>query len=459
MDNSKVYIDYNPWWEGKTIPDKYKFKTKRELFGIIKKDFKRNNIISLVGPRRVGKTVILYQLIESLLKQKVDPKSIFYLSSDDPSIIVKKHIVQDSIDFYEKNIIQDSLKDRKKTRYFFLDEIQKSERWAEYLKKYIDLGYPIKFIVSGSSSIKMIKNSCESLAGRSKEYVLPPLSFSEFINWEEDKLETFTLNPFNFDRLTSLYKKLFLNKRQYLLAFDRFIRKGGFPETYSMSWQERSDYLKKDVIERVIFRDIPETTKIKNPNLTARLFTFTCYETANILSFQNLSQKLAARFETISEHLFYLEYSFLISLVKKFSRGGLAVAKSQPKVHSIDPSLILALTNKGELVFRERDFLGRLIESTVVSHLRFSLGLDRLFFWRDERGEVDIVINLAKTVLPIEVKYSNNFKKSDFAGLCRFQAKYQTKKALVLTDDFFGREDKKTFLPVWFFLAGKWGFS
>lgn len=454
MDNSKIYIDYNPWWEGKTIPSKYIFNTKRRLFGIIKKNIEKSNIISLVGPRRVGKTVLLYQLIESFLKQNIDPKNIFYLSCDDPSIIVEKHIVEDSLDFYEKNIIQNSIKNMRKTIYFFLDEIQKSERWAEYLKKYVDLGYPVKFVVSGSSSIKMIKNSRESLVGRSKEYVLPPLSFSEFINWEEEKLEAFEFNPLNFDQLRSLYKKLFVNKRKYFLVFNRFIRKGGFPETYSMSWRERSDYLKKDVVERVIFRDIPETTKIKNPNLTARLLTFSCYETANILSFQNLSQKLAARFETVSEHLFYLEYSFLISLLRKFSRGGLAVAKSQPKVHGIDPSLILALANKDEVIFTERDFLGRLVESTVVSHLRFSLGFDRLFFWRDERSEVDIIVNLAKSVLPIEVKYTNIFKKSDFSGLSRFQAKYKNKKAFVLTDDFFGREEEKIFLPVWFFLAG-----
>jgi predicted AAA+ superfamily ATPase len=222
-----------------------------------------------------------------------------------------------------------------------------------------------------------------------------------------------------------------------------------------MTLEERVDYFKKEVVERVIFRDIPEITKIKNPNLTVRLLTFSSYETGNIISFQNLSQKLGARFETISEYLFYLESSFLITLLKKFSRGGLTIAKSQPKICVNDSSLILALTGKKDIIFGEKEFLGRLIESMVVSHLRFSLDKDAIFFWRDERGEVDIIVNLGKNVLPIEVKFKNKFERSDFTTIYRFQKKFGTKKSLTLTEDFFSQEEGKIFIPVWLFLGGK----
>lgn len=237
--------------------------------------------------------------------------------------------------------------------------------------------------------------------------------------------------------------------------FYRFIKVGGFPETYTMTLEERVDYFKKEVVERVIFRDIPEITKIKNPNLTVRLLTFSSYETGNIISFKNLSQKLGARFETIIEYLFYLESSFLITLFKKFSRGGLTIAKSRPKICVNDSSLIFALTGKKEIIFGEKEFLGRLIESMVASHLRFSLDKDAIFFWRDERGEVDIIVNLGKSVLPIEVKFKNKFERRDFTTIYRFQKKFGTKQSLILTEDFFSQEEEKIFLPVWLFLGGK----
>lgn len=452
MINSKIYFDYNPWWEGKSIPDKYRFPTRRRIYEQIRQSLKNDNIVSLVGPRRVGKTVILYQLIDEFLLKKVDPQKIFYLSCDDPSILVEKHMIEDALDFYEKNILQKSFREIKEYAYFFFDEIQGVALWAEYLKKYTGLGFPVKFIVSGSSSIAMIKNTRESLAGRAKEFVLPPVSFSEYVEWQDKKSPLDGHMSFNFRKLERLYRQIYLKNRIYLSLFEKYIRVGGFPETYSMAGRDRMEYLKKEVIERVLFRDIPETTKIKNPQLTSRLLTFASYETSNVISYQNLSGKLFARFETLSEHLFYLEYSFLISLLKKFSKGGLSVAKSQPKIHVVDSSIVLSLTNKYETIFTEKDFLGRVVESMVVGKLRFSVGYDNIFFWRDERSEVDIILNLPKTLLPIEVKYTNRFTKNDFSGLYRFRSKYQSKLALVLTQDYFGKSEDIIFLPVWFFL-------
>lgn len=220
---------------------------------------------------------------------------------------------------------------------------------------------------------------------------------------------------------------------------------------------DRVAYLKKEVIERVIFRDIPEVTKIKNPQLTQRLLTFGSLETANVISYQNLSAKLGARFETLTEHLFYLEYSFLASLFKKYSKGGLSMAKSQPKLNISDPSIILALTNKVQSVFAERDFLGRLVESVVATTLRFAVDYENLFYWRDAYSEVDIVYNLGTTPLPIEVKYKNNFAHKDLAGITHFRQKYKIEQAVILIEDYFGKDDEVFFLPTWFFLLGKVG--
>ena len=177
----RLYQQYNPWWATAKIPGKFSFSYKRSLFEELKKTIRRQKSVTLVGPRRAGKTVLLYQFIEFLLDRGIEPQKIFYLACDDPSLTVAEHPVADAINFLEEIIYQKSLLRKKGRFYLIFDEIQGVPKWAEYFKKYLDLGYPIRFFASGSSSIKMIRTSKESLVGRGVEIQVLPFSFKEFL--------------------------------------------------------------------------------------------------------------------------------------------------------------------------------------------------------------------------------------------------------------------------------------
>src|SRR3989338_774762 len=183
---------WNPWWElGEKGMDKFYDPTyKRELYFEVEKRLKQGNeIISIVGMRQVGKSTLMRQLIKDCLKEGINPKHIFYISFDDPYLKAQydsKEIFDLIINTYSEAIFNSSIAERKERLYFFLDEIHQLPHWEKYLKSYYDRAFPIKFIVSGSSSIHLQQKNKESLLGRISEHTLWPFSFREYVEFKTD---------------------------------------------------------------------------------------------------------------------------------------------------------------------------------------------------------------------------------------------------------------------------------
>lgn len=452
-----IYHQYNPWWEGKDIPSKYRFPFKRELFNKINKLAQKGDSTILIGPRRVGKTVLLYQFVQSLLEGGFEPRRIFFLAGDDPSLVIREHPVSDAISFLEEFVFKKSLRELGGRFYLIFDEIQGIKRWAEYFKKFLDLGYPVCFLASGSSSIKMVKTTRESLVGRATEILTLPFSFREFLRLkyglDPPAAEPFDLlNPDDYAaRLDSVYREGLDRIETIGKAMNAYFIFGGFPETYTMPENEAADYLKNQVVERVLFRDIPEVIELKNPYLLQQLFNFVSSETANIASFANLCSRFAARYETVSAYLLYLESAFLINILKKYSRGGMAPARSWPKVHIQDPAVANAMMNLGDQLFARPDIQGRITEGIVVSALK-NTGAS-LFYWRERDKEVDIVLSRGDRILPIEVKYTSRPAGGrEISGIKSLKTKYKFSRALVITRDKYDLQGEIIYIPLWLFL-------
>lgn len=453
---ARLYNQHNPWWEKKEIPSKFRLPYKRALFNRIVNLTQKGQNVILVGPRRVGKTVLLYQFIQSLLTQGLDPHRIFYLAGDDPSLLVQEHPVSDAIEFKEKIIFRKSLREVGGQFYFIFDEVQGIRKWAEYFKRFIDLGYPICFLASGSSSLKMVKTTKESLVGRAMEVIAYPFSFKEFLelkynfeHFEPEPVDIFHREEFS-SRANVLYKAGLKRIELITRAMGDYFIYGGFPETYQMPANEVMSYLKTQVVERVLFRDIPDVVALRNPHLLQQLLTFLSSESANIVNFTNLSSRFSARYETISAYLFYLESAFLICILKKYSRGGMARAKSWPKIHLQDPAVIGSMLNLGREVLTRPEILGRVAEG-VVANLLLREGLP-VFYWRQRDKEADVILERRGRVLPIEIKYTSPVDTRELSGIRSFQAQYRTQWALVITEDEFRIEEKIVYLPLWLFL-------
>ncbi len=464
MIDPALLEQYNPWWQGKPIPKIYRFDRTREQFSLLKKQAGNIKLASaVVGPRRIGKTILLYQLIDRLIKQR-DPKRVIFLKADDPAITVEENVVADLIQTIEKILTHKQISELNSPIFIILDEIQAVPKWAEYIKKYLDLGWPVKFIVSGSAAINIVKTTKESLAGRAAEIILGPMGFRECFNWLGNRLtpisgdELLTGKMF-WRRANDLWKKFSAGQRRPADLFENFLTLGGFPEIvyrYFVTGRpyqqlEISAYLKDQVIERVLFRDIPELTGLKNTYFLQQLFTLLSKESGSVFNLREISRKFAVSFQTVQAHLWYLHQAYLISLIRKYSRGGMSQARTQPKIHLTDTGVIASLNNLGREVLTDRVLAGKLAESATASGLRFSPAADEIFFYRDQKGEVDLMLAKGKTVIPIEVKFRRQAVNERYDYLVsiadRFRAPYQ----VVITQTEFERRNGLFFLPAWLF--------
>ena len=179
----RILNKYNPWWGDKPIPPSKTSSFKRGDYYIIKEELERREIVSIIGPRRVGKTILIHQIIQDLLDSKIDPKRVLYLSSDEVELNSKGVELKDVLEVYSTYILKIPLNSLNEICYLFLDEIQELPHWEKILKNWYDLGYNLRFVISGSSSIWINKGTEESLLGRIKTFVMMPLKFSEVLRY------------------------------------------------------------------------------------------------------------------------------------------------------------------------------------------------------------------------------------------------------------------------------------
>lgn len=378
----------NPWWKEELRLD---FKS-REIYSEIKRFFRTKQIIALTGLRRVGKTTIMLKLIQDHIKE-LEPTNILYFSFDE----FRNVRIREIINIYARIMN----KDLNKNKYIFLfDEIQKLDNWDEQIKRIYDNFKNIKIIISGSESLFIRKKSKESLAGRLFEFKLNSLNFKEYLQFTNKRIENI-----------SLYKE------EILREFNNFLFCNGFPEMVNEDREIIKKYIKENIIEKIIYRDIPQILPIQNPSILEEILKIIMFNPGQIISIDNISKDLGISRQTISLYLGYLEKSFLIKKLYNFSKN---MRKTQRKLKKYYPTILLP-----EIIEKE-ELIGKVFEAGLV------LGLDAEFFWRDQyKNEIDVVKIADSNILPIEIKYS----RIDSKSLKLFMKKFKIKKGLILTYD------------------------
>jgi predicted AAA+ superfamily ATPase len=436
---------YNPWWETGKVPSELLKTYHRPVVNVLRSFLSIDRIIVLKGPRRTGKTTVLYQIVDNLLKAGVSARDILFLSFDD----IKLRIDLDEILKVYQQLNRRLIKEGS-TVYIFMDEVHFLENWQFYVKKYFDRKYSVKFLISGSAAT-LIKRGTESLAGRTVEEILYPFSFYEFLSLRiKNKKPISIINMMredfrHFSRVN--INDLTPHVTEIKIAFEVFSEKGGFPNLFSVDepilWKR---LVREDIIEKVIYRDMVELYDIKKPEVLERLFLYLTDITSGILSVANIANSLGLSREYTEKYLFYLEQAFLIRRINKYARSVEKSIRAAGKVHIIDAGLINAFS-KVEI--------GQVIETLAVNHLMRLKDAD-LYYFR-ERYEVDIVLEMGKSLYPIEIKYKNNITRQDIRGIEGFCKKFGTKKAIIVSRDLLKEEPLNgcmaLFIPAWLFIS------
>ncbi|MFY7860700.1 MAG: ATP-binding protein, partial [Chitinophagales bacterium] len=336
--------------------------------------------------------------------------------------------------------------------YVFFDEIQYLKDWERHLKVLVDSYPETKFIVSGSAAANIKWHSTESGAGRFTDFMLPPLTFQEYIHLKG-------MNHLMYDSYISYGEHL----TPYSLTHDikalnkefvHYLNFGGYPEVV-LSETIQSDmgrYVKNDIVDKVLLRDLPSLYGIKDVQELNRFFTYIAYNTGNEFSYETMSKESGIQKDTLKKYLDYLEAAFLIKVLNKVDINAKRLKRiTSFKVYLTNPSLRTALFSPISATDNE---MGNMVETAVLSQWMHRENLDLTYArWKEGRneGEVDLVLVDDKKYKPlwgVEIKWSNRYfeRPKELKSLIHFCKSNHFQNALVTSIDQLGVKQTDEFV-------------
>ena len=444
----------NPWWTTGQVQDTYRSMTKRLYFDLYYPFVKETNIkraLVLMGPRRVGKTVMMFHAIQELLAEGISPHKILFIGIDNP---IYMHLGLEDLLLLTKTAIQLENLDG---CFVFFDEIQYLKDWERHLKVLVDLYPKTKFIVSGSAAAALKLHSTESGAGRFTDFMLPPLTFHEYIHLKGLN-HLIHQKSILYDGKESPFYITHDNKTLNS-EFFHYLNFGGYPEVILSEKIQRDmgRYVKSDIIDKVLLRDLPSLYGIKDVQELNSFFSYIAYNSGLEFSYENMSRESGIQKDILKKYLEYLEAAFLIKVINKIDDNSKKFRRvTNFKVYLTNPSLRTALFSPFDETNEES---GNMVETGIFSqwlhrenlHLKYA----RWKMGRSE-GEVDIVLIDNKLFKPqwcVEVKWSNRLynKPKELASLLHFCKQNKLSAALVTTMNVTGNKEldnlKITFVP------------
>lgn len=437
----------NPWWRsGGGIDPEESAWPRRAYFSPFCRlalETRVRRAVVLIGPRRVGKTVMLKHFVQRLLQEGVLGTRILFASLDTPLYSGR------NLEGLVRSFIDQQQHPDGEQLWVIFDEVQYLKEWEVHLKSLVDTYPNIRFIASGSAAAALRMKSRESGAGRFTEFILPPLTFAEYLNFAgcEDALilERETDEGGNGKYLArdiAALNEEFLNYLNY----------GGFPEAVMnpVVRENPSRFLRQDIIDKVLLKDLPSLYGISDTQELNRFFNVLAFNTGDELGLEDLSKHSNIPKLRLTEYLEYLEAAFLIRRVHRIDDNALRMQRARTfKVYLTNPSVRAALFG---FVQSEDEAMGYLAETAVWSQwLHDATTSQSLHYARWKSGrqthEVDIVSIDQRTQKPrfaVEIKWSDRIPNQlqDLKALRELAQKHPlARRPLVTTRTYSGEAD------------------
>jgi uncharacterized protein len=479
-DTDEVYrllIDANPWWADGAVPSGLSQEYHRRDYFVLKGEIESRPISAVGGPRQVGKTTLLYQLVEHLLASSVPPSHILFVNFDLPGLSAAADSpLNDCLNTYADRVLGHAWRKEKDRVYIFLDEVTKVENWHRDLKGWFDLRYPTKFLISSSSLSELRTGSAASLTGRISTHLLMTWKYVDVLiylskepSWNNIGLrlrEAFATavrvgDPRVFERKLREVEGAATRGRASLRStLDRYLLTDGFPELIDLRDTRKASARLREYLDLTIMNDLARVYQIRTPGLFYDLLGLLARESGQLISYRNLASLLSVQERTIVDYLEHLQSVFLVSQAQFFSPSRAKRIRRQRKVILANPGLQNALQGRlDRRTLTDANLLGRLAEAVVHDHAKrlvycLNPGPEpEAFYWRDDRNrEVDVVVSIDDKPIPIEVKYRTN-PRGDLEGMRAFLESHDTSPfGLVVTRDLIQLSDRALFVPLSHFL-------
>ncbi|MFO7807148.1 MAG: ATP-binding protein [Candidatus Moraniibacteriota bacterium] len=339
---------------------------KRELEDRLEENLSNEKVLVLTGMRRTGKTTLLRRFFD----KKAGSNKVWF---DLENPLEARYFQDvDYNDVFEKIVNYGNL-DRNKRIWVFIDEAQNYPEVTKVVKYLVD-HYDIKFILTGSASYYLKNLFPESLAGRKRLFELFPLSFREFLLFKGENLD-------RYDKIRQKKQIKLTDYEYYDQHYKEFIKWGGFPEVVLASKQQEKKDVLDDVLSSYWQKEIINLADYRKSDKVRDLLVLLAARAGSKLDINRLSQELEVTRATVYSYLSFLEATYFIFTISKFSGSADRRISGHDKLYFCDNGILRILGQKNE---------GQLLENSLFNQLR-SKNESVLYYEKKTGSEIDFV--------------------------------------------------------------------
>jgi uncharacterized protein len=412
----KVLNQFNPWWRGLPVGDlpNWQRAAYKALWAWVSAPPTRRAVL-LSGARQIGKTTLMLQAVDALLKKGTAPSNIIYATFDHP--ILKLAGIDAVLDAWRERVAA-----APGQSFLFLDEAQFIPDWGTWIKHQVDF--------------------------RKDRHIirLATLSFYEYLKIKHIALPELP----KLKSLTALFSWTDAQRQHasalgqdYIAHYHEYLVRGGFPQTALIqSITQAQRLLREDIIDKVLKRDMTALFGVRNVLDLERTFLYLCRHDGGLLDMKALCENLEVKRPTAQNYIRYLEDAHLIYRLEPHGYGK-DVLRGQFKIYLADAAIAPSVMMQGMDMIQDTEALGIATESAVFRHLfaHYCASNVRFSYWRGKKElEVDVLADVAGQIVPFEIKYrGQNTDVRYLKGLMELCRAKQMQRAYVVTkslDDF-----------------------
>lgn len=414
------------YWD-KELPE----TQEREIEISLEKKF----INDIVGPRRSGKTYLMYLTIKKILK-KTDKKATIYINFENRKLLpLRETYLNDLIEF----IYAEKLVDKYKTVYLFLDEVQRIDRWEQYVRSiYDEFKEKIKIFVSGSSANLLSKEYSKLLTGRHLTTYVTPLSFREFLDFNKIKIPSKNIT----EQEESIIKR----------KLGEYIKHGGFPDVVL---GKEKDEIISQLFTDIVTRDVLSRIDVRKEDIVEEFSYYLASNVSNLLSFNKMknyftSKGMKISVPTLTNYFWHLKNAFLFNDSLIYSYNIKDQMQYPRKIYCIDNGIVNIVG------FKLSENIGNMYENTVANEL---IRRDKkIYYWKNrQQEEVDFVVvhgTQVKKLIQVCYNIENiDTKNREIKSLIKAMMSFKINEGLIITENYDSTETinnkKIIFKPLW----------
>jgi predicted AAA+ superfamily ATPase len=363
-------------------------------------------ILLLTGARRTGKSTLVYQIIDHLLKSGTPKKNILYINLDEPVFMSMRDdpmLLRNIVEEYRISTAEEG------KIYLCIDEIQNYEYWPYAIKTYYDTEDGIKCILTGSTSSALKTDAAIRLSGRYLTCTVYPLSFQEYLEFKGNNDPELII------------------KRQ---LFEKYLRFGGYPRIATETDENLKWQILKNYYETIYLKDIILPNNLRNNSELVNLLYFLVSNSGNLYSYNKIADLQHISAETVKEYTEYAQNCYLMYTMMKFSYSVKKQIANPKKIYTLDTGLINAVS----FAFSENK--GRILENYVFNCLNRNF---EEIYYHKEKYECDFVVKSGtKITMAVQVTQSirdPDTKNREVRGIREAMKDYALKTGYIITEN------------------------